>query len=241
MILGDRQRSGHDAVAHRHQAALRANEPLFDDDGPERSQRIDRSDRFVVVDRHDDAFATGEAVLLDDDRSVQAPPPLDRFACRRCCQVTRRRNTERGGQLARVGLRRLQPGQFGGGPEAGDAAAPAFVGDPMGQRRLGADDHQVGSCIGWQIGGDRHLVAVASARPGDRRLAAAGADHQYFHASTPSNASLACASATSMGYRPVKQALQYPSASPLTASPGSTVMARIIPSSDKKANESASM
>ena len=106
-------------------------------------------------------------------------------------------------QLAGVGLRRLESGELGGRPEARDRPSAALVGDAGGQRCLGADDDQIRRGIGRsaarKIGGDRHLVAVTPAGPGDGRLAAAGADHEDLHASTPSNDSLACASATSMG------------------------------------------
>ncbi len=61
VVLGDRQRSRHPAIAQGHQAAFRPDESLLDDDRPELGEGHDRLDRVVVGGRHDDALAGSKA------------------------------------------------------------------------------------------------------------------------------------------------------------------------------------
>ena len=89
-------------------------------------------------------------------------------------------DAEVGGESAGVALRCLQPGQLGRRPEARHATTGALVGDAGDQRRLGAGDDEIrlGLVGTRQLVGDGHLVAVLPARPGDRPLAPAAAEHQ---------------------------------------------------------------
>ena len=94
--------------------------------------------------RHGDALAGGETVELDDDRPVEFAPPGDRGVVVVEHGEPRAGNAERGGEVACVRLRRLEPGQFGGRSEARDATTRALVGDTGDERSLGAREHQVG-------------------------------------------------------------------------------------------------
>ena len=98
------------------------------------------------------------------------------------------------------------------GPKHGRPPAGALVGDARGERRLRPDDDQVDRRRRGvtEVGGDLDVVTVAAARPCDRLLAAPAADDEDtdHYASAPSNESLAWASSTAIGYRPVKHALQ---------------------------------
>ena len=83
---------------------------------------------------------------------------------------------------------------------------------PAVQRGLRPDDDQIDRRRRsvTEVGGDLDRVTVAAARPCDRLLAAPAADDEDtdHYASAPSNESLAWASSTAIGYRPVKHALQ---------------------------------
>ncbi len=83
-------------------------------------------------------------------------------------------------------------------PALSAASGPTI--DQIDRRRRGVTE----------VGGDLDRVTVAAARPCDGLLAAPAADDEDadHYASAPSNESLAWASSTAIGYRPVKQALQ---------------------------------
>jgi hypothetical protein len=110
-----------------------------------------------------------------------------------------RRDVERGRQLASKTLRRFESSDVGRRAEAWNAPALAFVGDARRERGLRPDDDEVGTGIRRERGLDRDVVAVAAACPGQSGLAATRPDHENPHDSTPSKASLAWASATSIG------------------------------------------
>ena len=105
------------------------------------------------------------------------------------------------------GLRALEPGGLARRPEAGDARGGDGVGDAGDERRLGADDHQVGAEIDGQRGhglaghrvdvvqgrdgrdagvarGGVHLVDIRVAGQGEGQgvLAPAGTDDERLHA-----------------------------------------------------------
>ena len=88
------------------------------------------------------------------------------------------------------------------GPKHGTPADGATVGGTRDQRRLGTGDHEVerGQVERVDVAGQRDVVAVPAARPGDRLLAPAATDDTDPHqASTPSKLSLTGASSTSSG------------------------------------------
>ena len=207
------QGDGGGAVAQREQRALGPDQPLLEHERSVLGGGADRRLGLGVVDRHGDALAGGEPVELDDDRPTELAPPRQRAVGVELVEasVLRARDAERGGEVTAEALRRLDPGLLRGRPEARDAAERALVGDAGGEHGLGAGDHEVdiGGSDRAELGVDAHGVPVLFAGPGDGVLAPAAADHQHPHqAKAPSKLSLAWASWTAIGYRPVKQALQ---------------------------------
>jgi hypothetical protein len=200
VVLRDRQRDAADAVAQRQQRALRAGQALLEQEPSGR--RPDRLDRGRVAVGHHDALSGREPVELHDHGTPEIAPPGDRVVVIVERGEARTGDPERRRQLPGPGLRRLQPGELRRRAETGDASPSALVGDAGDQRGLGAGDHQIGvlaRCVA-QIGGDSDVVAVVTARPGDRLLTAAPADDEDVHqARTPSNASLAWALPTAIG------------------------------------------
>ena len=213
VVLCDRQRHGGRAIAEREQRALGTGDPFLEH---ERADRGGRTDGLLGLGRvvgHDHALAGCEPVELDDDRSVELGPP------RQCrvdvafleALVCRAGHTERGRQMSRVPLRRLDPRLFRRRAEARDLPERALVGDTGDECCLGAGDDQVDVVGGHEteVGGDRRRVTVLFAGPRDRVLAAPAADDEDAHqASDPSNDSFAWASSIGSGYAPVKHALQ---------------------------------
>ena len=97
------------------------------------------------------------------------------------------------------------------GPKQGRSPRRALVGGPGHEQRLGPRNDEIGVVEGRrsQLGLQPDVVAEPSAGPArDRPLATTTTQDEDSHASTPSKDSLACASPTSIGYWPVKHALQ---------------------------------
>ena len=94
----------------------------------------------------------------------------------------------------------LEAGDGGGRAETRHVCGGTAVGDTCHQRRLGADDHQVGLRFGaGSVGQHVDGVAASSAGPRDGRLAATEPMTITVHDSTPSKLSLAGASLTAIG------------------------------------------
>ena len=185
VILSQRERCRRAPVAHRDQRALGTRHHRFEHEWPGGGGRGDRRDRLVGRCRHGDPLAARQPVELHDDRLCERVQP--RHGCvRRAGLETgepRSRDAELRRQLTGVALRRLQPGERRDGPEARHAAPGALVGDTRHQRRLRPGDHEIGLRLARrrQLAGNRHLVAVLRAGPGDGPLPPAVADHEHVH------------------------------------------------------------
>ncbi|CAB4997725.1 unannotated protein [freshwater metagenome] len=89
VVLRDRQRPSDAAIAHRHQAALRADQSLLEHDRTLLDQLADCGQRLGLTLGHDDTLPGGQAVELDDDGLGEPTPPRQRFGLGRR-QVERR-------------------------------------------------------------------------------------------------------------------------------------------------------
>ena len=179
VVLGQRQRQRHAAVAQRQQRALRAAHPLLQD---ERAiGGTDGRDVAASPSGHGDALAGGESVELDDDGPAQRPPPRRRRVDVAGPEAGERRagDAEASRQLPGVPLRRLQSRQRGSRAEARHArprrsgrrhprpAPPRDRGSPGRARSRSSASTSPTSVT---------VVAVPAARPGDRLLAPAATD-----------------------------------------------------------------
>ena len=198
VVARRRERQRGLAVADRQQRQLVAVEELLDHDGrvaePALDEhRLQRLPRLRLVGGDHDALAGGQPVGLDHRRVAG-----DRGHARRRPTSTTAyaagRHARGGHHLLGERLRALQPRGRGARAEAGDARR-ARVGEPVDQRRLGADDDEV-HAVGARsdprrddrrvardprvAGRAEHLGALRGAleRAHDRVLAAAAADHE---------------------------------------------------------------
>ncbi len=113
--------------------------------------------------RQDHALAGGEAVGLDHDRrAVFAHVGLGGLGVGEVA-VARGGRAHGVADLLGEGLRRLQPRGRRRGPEDREARVAQHVGYAGGQRRLGADDHQVDGVLAGELG---HRAAVEDVQVG---------------------------------------------------------------------------
>ncbi len=130
-----------------------------------------------------DALAAGQPVEFHHDRNPELAPPRDGGGrLGEPCEAGAG-DAEFGGERPGKGLRRFEPGELGGRPEARQPAPGTFVGDARRQRGLGAGDDEidVGRAGLAEIGGHDHVVTVAATRPGDGRFAAPATDDEHPH------------------------------------------------------------
>ena len=181
------------AVAEREDAHLAAAHPLLDDHPGARVAEaaleeagVDGGARLGGVVAHRHPLAEGEAVRLDDAGAELGGEPVERLAI-----LDAPRTPARGGDAGRVRellgelLRRLHPPRGAGGAEHRDAALGAAVGEPGGDRRVGADDDEVDGALGREPEDPGDVVRGDCDVLGDRRGAAVAGSADELDARMP--------------------------------------------------------
>ena len=163
-------------------------------------------DRGLAVVGHDDALASGQAVVLDDVRRAELVERGLGLGAGLADQGASGGDAGGCHHLLGEGLGALEPRGLAGRAEAGDAARPDGVGDALDERCLRSDDDQVGA---QPLGQSRDVVArhrvdrveggdggdagvagggvdlgdagVQGQGAGERVLTSAGADHEGLH------------------------------------------------------------
>ena len=206
-VLGGLKRVDGGAIGDREQRDLRPVEVLLDQH-PLAPRRVRQGGRPVGGDH--DPLARREAVVLHHVGGAIGVQGRDDFGCGGTYARSCGRHAGRRHDVLRERLGALEPGRLGGRAEAGDAALGHGVGHAGDEWRLRADHDQVdrellgerchvGTVHGIHVvqGGDRGHARVAGGRvhlgharvegqgPGERVLAAAGADDEGLHVAPP--------------------------------------------------------
>ncbi|GAV36827.1 hypothetical protein ROTAS13_04516 [Roseomonas sp. TAS13] len=150
VILRPDQGQGMAAVAEGEEGDLLADQAFLDQDRGAR-RAVDAAIQHVgdgglgLLQRggHHHALAGGEAVGLDHDRCALRPDIGHGLGTVGEAGPFGPRHAGGFGDLAGEALGALQPRRGGGGAEAADARLGAGIGQAQGQRRLGADHHEV--------------------------------------------------------------------------------------------------
>ena len=209
VILSGNERDVARAVTDDVEARFFAGEELFDDDRlsrvaelPRAHHAIDRFERFVGARRDDDPFAGGEPIGLHDERAGRfADVTFGRVGVVED-RVRGSRNRMARQEALHEALRSFELGGRARRAERADPASREGVDDAESQRKLGADDDEVGLCRGCCFHDrfdvvdpnahvakrargarisrrDEHIVPAPRDSRGQGVLARTAADHQH--------------------------------------------------------------